>query len=104
MSTSLNRLNIGERVRVKGQNYAIVRTGVEVQQLTVHRAESQENQSYFAITATINEINATTPCLQFNSSSNDIKSALNGLSIIVIGGVTVYESDYTRGIPGSEKY
>ena len=74
-------------MRVKGQNYAIVRNGVEVQQLTVHRAESQENQSYFAITATINEINATTPCLQFNSSSNDIESALNGISIVGIGVV-----------------
>ena len=98
---SVSGIAIGENVRIGGEMYKIVRNGIEVQQLTVHRVSGHPDAYFYQLKAKVGGFSDTTPCLMFDASAEDVESALNSLSVTGINGVVVTQSEGTTGIPGN---
>ena len=97
----LNPLHSGEIVRLRGKPYKVLRNGVEVQQLTMHKADSLETSFAFKIVVSIDNFNATTQCMPFNVSSEQMQVEINSLPIIGTEGVKITKAMNTIGVPGS---
>ncbi|KAL7554975.1 hypothetical protein ACHAWF_018557 [Thalassiosira exigua] len=96
-----NHLNVGETVRIAADMYSIVRNGVEVQQIAVHRAESVAGGDFYQLKVAIQGVEETTSCLSFDASGSEVQQALNDLSILSdAGGVLVTRTDTSSGLAG----
>ena len=100
-----NRINVDETVRIGADNYSIVKNGVEVQQIAVHRSNGIVDGDFYQLKVTIQGVVETTACLTFDSSATDVESALNSLPILSNnGGVFVTKSDTTTGFVGNAHF
>jgi len=108
MLDTRTQLNVGETIRIAADSYRIVRNGVEVQQLVVHRSRDlldSGNTNFYQIKVTIQNVIETTACLTFDSSAEEVKTALNDLPILLSrGGVIVTKSDTSSGIVGDAHF
>ena len=72
-------LNVGEIIRIGADSYTIMKNGVEVQQITVHRSSSVANGEFYQLKVTFEEVVDTTACLTFE------------------GGVSITKTDTSSG-------
>ncbi|KAL7440180.1 hypothetical protein ACHAXH_004154 [Discostella pseudostelligera] len=94
-------LHLGETIRIAADNYIIMKNGVEVQQLTVHRAVGVDDSVFYQLRVKIQDEVETTQCLTFNASASDVESALNMLPVLLSrGGVFVTRTDISTGFVG----
>jgi hypothetical protein len=101
------RLNVGETVRIAADTYFVVKNGVEVQQITVHRSSSLGvgNFYFYQLKVTIQELVETTSCLTFDASASQVETALNALPILLNrGGVFVTKTDTSSGFVGDAHF
>ena len=66
------RLNVDETVRIAADTYFVVKNGVEVQQIAVHRSSSLGvgNIYFYQLKVTIQDVVETTSCLTFDASAS----------------------------------
>eukprot|EP00970_Alexandrium_tamarense_P009994 scaffold1976_cov187-Alexandrium_tamarense.AAC.23 len=100
-----HHLHVGEQVRISADDFVIVKNGIEVQQLTVHRASGIADGDAYQLRVTINGVEEVTSCLSFDASATDLKSSLNSLTILGDnGGVFVTRTDDTSGFVGNAHF
>ena len=91
----------GEKVRVGGETYTIVKNGVEVQLIAVHRSEDIPDGNFYQLRVSIDSLTDVTSCLMFDASALDVETALNELPILSNnGGVLVTRTNDTTGFIG----
>jgi len=93
-------INVDETVRIGADTYSVVKNGVEVQQIEVHRDSSIADGDFYQLKVTIQGVEETTSCLTFDASALEVESTLNSLTILDIDVVTVTKSDTTTGFTG----
>ncbi|KAL9190302.1 hypothetical protein ACHAXT_007513 [Thalassiosira profunda] len=105
LDSSRTRLNAGETIRVGGDMYSIAKTGVEVQQIAVHRASDIASGDFYQLKVAVDGVEDTTACLTFDAAASEVESALNGLSILSDnGGVLVTKTDTSSGFVGDAHF
>eukprot|EP00984_Skeletonema_dohrnii_P023836 scaffold12938_cov128-Skeletonema_dohrnii-CCMP3373.AAC.1 len=97
-----NVIHIGEEVRVGGETYTVMKNGIEVQQIALHRSRDISNDGdFYQLRVTINGVTEVTSCLTFDATASDVETALNELSILSNnGGVLVTRTNDTSGYVG----
>ena len=85
--------------------YSVVKNGIEVQQVTVHRSATVADSDFYQLKMTIQSEVETTACLTFDASASEVESALNDLpNLSSRGGVSVTKSDTTSGFTGNAHF
>eukprot|EP00985_Skeletonema_marinoi_P030515 scaffold32400_cov131-Skeletonema_marinoi.AAC.1 len=96
-----NVIHIGEEVRAGGDTYTVMKNGIEVQQIALHRSRDINDGDFYQLRVTINGVTEVTSCLTFDATALDVETALNELSILSNnGGVLVTRSNDTSGYVG----
>ena len=105
-SLNLNSSNIhvGEELRLSGDIYKVLRNGMEVQQIVVHRAKYISDQPFYQLRLSAAGVTRTTSCLNFDASSNDVEEALNQLSNVGDDGIFVTRSTESSGYIGDAHF
>lgn len=98
-------LHVGETIRIAADSFVIVKNGVEIQQLTVHRSAGLADSVFYHLRVEIQDEVETTQCLTFDASASDVESALNMLPMLLTrGGVSVTRSDTSSGLIGDAHF
>ena len=107
MNAQLNdarkHIHVGETVRVGGETYTVVKNGIEVQLIAVHRSSDiVSNGNFYQLQVTINGATEVTSCLSFDASAMDVETALNDAlsSLSNNGGVLVTRTSDTSDYAG----
>lgn len=77
MLDTRTQLNVGKTILIAADSYRIVRNGVEVQQLAVHRSRDlldSGNTDFYQIKVMIQNVIVTTACLTFDSSAEEVET------------------------------
>ena len=105
LASSRRNLFVGEQVRIGSDIFTIVKNGIEVQQLTVHRSNDVEDGEAYQLSVTIDSISQVTSCLDFDASADTVAAALNSLPVLGdYGGVLVTKSEGTSGYIGNAHF
>lgn len=97
-----NVIHAGEEIRAGGDTYTVMKNGIEVQLIALHRSKDISNGDFFQLRVTINGVTEITSCITFDSTASDLETALNRLSILSNnGGVLVTRTNDTSGYTGS---
>jgi len=96
-----NLIHIGEVVRAGGDTYTVLKNGIEVQLIALHRSRDISNGDFYQLRVTIDGATEVTSCLTFDATALDVETTLNELSILSNnGGVLVTRTNDTTGYVG----
>uniref|UniRef100_A0A7S4I964 Fibronectin type-III domain-containing protein n=1 Tax=Odontella aurita TaxID=265563 RepID=A0A7S4I964_9STRA len=98
---SMPLISVGEDVRLGGNVFTIQRNGLEVQQLSVHRASGISDNNFYQLKLTIvGGTTESTGCLTFDATASEVQNTLNGISAVGADGVSVTKTQGTSGVHG----
>lgn len=97
--SDLNQLFfVGEQLQIKGEDYTVLRNGIEVQAIAISRsAEVETSEHFFQIQASTSGATERTTCLKFDALADDLENALSELSIFPYGMISVSRTDLSSG-------
>jgi hypothetical protein len=94
-------LHVGQKIRLREQEYNVVRNGVEVQVLYMHNGAHDHANFYYTLNVTVDELSEATSCIPFSGTVFDVQNALDNLSHLSPSSIVVTSpSVISKGIPG----
>lgn len=94
-------LHVGQKIRLLEQEYKVIRNGVEVQALYMHRGVQNHSNFYYSLKITVEEVTENTSCIPFNGGVLEVQNAIDNISLLSPASIVVTSpSTISEGIPG----